>query len=1484
MTIKKHTRKYGNKYNASKKHTKRNKKNMKGGSDPQECGVDEDGNKLPDCPEGFRCKKHKKDKRGLCITSQLIIKHNDEELVLNAPEKRHNKWNIELIQDNVNEFIEIRNNSLKYTRNEIDEMIRGLIEQIDDNSLITLTNGATTRDEKIIRFIMLKDILEKQNQKDMPQEIQEEMQDVVEEKQEEKKEEVISEEEKKEDSNQESGVFSFLNTEKKETKLEPLTEEQIKKIDEMQNNLEIYPGDFNENEKNKFLNNVEKKHSEFLKENSNYDEFLYPELDDPNFNIKIAKQKEFHDTQYDGKIYDVKTQAEKMCNAEFELMPHQLFVKNFMSMQTPYNSLLLYHGLGTGKTCSAIGVAEEMRNYYKNIGSNEKIIVVASPNVQNNFKLQLFDERKLKLEGDVWNINSCVGNGLLKEVNPVQIKNVPRAKIISQINTLIQKSYLFVGYVEFASYIQRKTGVDESLELGVQESKELEIENIKKYFNNRLIIIDEVHNISAVQTNKKNKKTAIALAKLCKHAENLRLLVLSATPMYNNHKEIIWLVNLLNSVDKRGQIKEEDVFSKDGTFIEEKTDKNNNVKESGKDLLRRKLMGYVSYIRGENPYTFPFRIYPEDFDNTKALKTIEYPKKQMNNKDIENGIEFVPLYMNKIGSYQSEIYSKVMTETQNKLLGDNTNMPNFEELDSFGYTLLSSPIQCLNITYPSELENIENNIGSVGLREIMNQKIKKTPYMLRYGFEYKPEVIEKYGNIFSLDNIANYSSKIHSICQSIKKSKGIVMIYSQYIDSGVVPMALALEEMGFTRFGTASHTKSLFNNPPSEKIDSLTMKKESEYDSNNFLPAKYVMITGDKYFSPNNASDLKEVTNLENRNGEKIKVVLITKAAAEGLDFKNVRQIHILEPWYNLSRTEQIIGRAVRNLSHCALPFEERNVEIYLHGTLLEDEEKEAVDLYVYRYAEKKAKLIGNVTRLMKETAVDCILNIEQTNMSLEKLNESSQGQEVELSLSSKSTEPIQYKIGDRPYTAICDYMDNCSFICNPDTNLEKMSINKNNYFEEFAKINYPIIVKRIRELLKEKPFYKRDELIKSILQHKEYPIEHIDFALEKLVNNRSEFILDKYGNNGFLINKDDYYAFQPFEITDEYASIYDRSIPIDRKNYALDMELPLKKSDNKKKISDNANINVNSKKEIDETNEIEDVTTRNKLDKIFVDLQNNIQQVKEERDAKNKMESEIGEINKINKRKLAIIRKKYKTDVSDSNWYKNAGIIYDLMKDNYFISEELLEKYFIYHFIDCLELEDQLIIINELYKNSVNGSDIPYYKLIKQYYDDHVLVNGDKKAIILPSDKNVMYVFDNSKQIWLDAKPTEQTLFKQQIIEKFPIPKSKLNNIIGFIYQSKRERLFKIKIFGKDKNNTGVACNSLGKVDILHRLEPILKQNPHNIENWPSYDAETLDEILKPGLCVLLECIMRFYNESNTNTYWFLDSIQALTNNIEKL
>ena len=81
--------------------------------------------------------------------------------------------------------------------------------------------------------------------------------------------------------------------------------------------------------------------------------------------------------------------SDKLCNVkDFELTNHQQFVRNFLSFETPYNSLLLYHGLGTGKTCSAIGVSEEMRTYLKQMNISERIIIVASPNVQENFKMQ----------------------------------------------------------------------------------------------------------------------------------------------------------------------------------------------------------------------------------------------------------------------------------------------------------------------------------------------------------------------------------------------------------------------------------------------------------------------------------------------------------------------------------------------------------------------------------------------------------------------------------------------------------------------------------------------------------------------------------------------------------------------------------------------------------------------------------------------------------------------------------------------------------------------------------------------------------------------------------------------------------------------------------------------------------------------------------------------------------------------------------------
>jgi len=180
-----------------------------------------------------------------------------------------------------------------------------------------------------------------------------------------------------------------------------------------------------------------------------------------------------------------------------------------------------------------------------------------------------------------------------------------------------------------------------------------------------------------------------------------------------------------------------------------------------------------------------------------------------------------------------------------------------------------------------------------------------------------------------------------------------------------------------------------------------------------------------------------------------------------------------------MNRIEQIIGRGVRNCSHKDLPFIERNVEIFLHGTLLSSNQ-EAVDLYVYRLAELKAVQIGKVSRLLKEISVDCILNISQNNF-----NEDILKQKVEQKLS--NNEIIEYNVGNKPYTAICDYMESCQYKCVPDKNIESKDVKNFTYSESFIIMNNEKIIERIKQLIKEKYFYYKVDLVNLINLYKIY-------------------------------------------------------------------------------------------------------------------------------------------------------------------------------------------------------------------------------------------------------------------------------------------------------------------------------------------------------------------------------------------------------------
>lgn len=1320
---------------------------------------------------------------------------------------------------------------------------------------------------------------------------------------------------------------------------------------------------------NKFLLKKEILERSELEKDPEANDYLYPTLNDPNFNIKIAEKKEFNDTKYDGTIYDIKEQAEILSKADFELAPHQAFVRNFMSFQTPYNSLLLFHALGSGKTLSAIGVCEEMRVYLKQMGIVKRIIIVASPNVQDNFRLQLFDERRLKLVDGLWTMRDATGNRLLKEINPMNMKGLKKEKVISQIKGIINSSYLFLGYIEFANYIDKTQQVKGEYK-SEKEKKARMLRNLQNEFDNRLIVVDEVHNIRIADDND-NKKVADKLLELVKSANNLRLLLLSATPMYNSYQEVIWLLNLMNINDRRGTIEIKDVFDKNGNFK-----KNSKGEEVGKELLIQKATGYVSFVRGENPYTFPFRIYPEIFapDHSFLNKSIKYPKYQMNGKLIkdEDKLKILKLYLTNIGEYQSKGYQFIIDSLRKRKITTTTKkgvvreMPSFENMESFGYTLLQIPIEALNIVYPIEgleesmkhvlaiedysesdepsmspdsleeepkvvkksktkakpapaklllvedqekpdlktfekpflgLETLESepqvqpqrpltavpsaeegqvveltrkpssepSVSSVefepvvsggetssskstsspeyarinahdltgrrGLERMMEFVDRKSPPE-KGSFEYKPQTLRNYGRIFSPGEIGKYSSKIKNICDNIVSpdgivNEGIIMIYAQYIDGGVLPVALALEEMGFTRYGDGA--KSLFKTPPVEPVDARTMKPRTSKKA-DFIPARYSLITGDPRISPNNAFEVKSATSEDNKDGNKIKVIIISQAGAEGVDFKFLRQVHILQPWYNMSRIEQIIGRAVRNFSHKDLPFEERNVEIFMYGTILEKNKEEAADLYIYRVAEYKAVQIGKVTRLLKETAVDCIINHDQTNFTQDIMRSYEQGT-VEQTLSNGKTIE-EYRVGDAPYSAACDYMENCEYKCYPTKDIGEDNLNENSYNETFIMMNSEKIIQKIRALMKERFFYKKNDLILRINTPKPYPLVQIYAALTQVIENSNEYISDKYGRNGHLINIGDYYMFQPIELNNANISIFDRSVPIDFKHNTVNFEI---------------------KPEAEITKQVVD--------------KRHLQQMVEESRVQVIKENELfKELKEHFDTAIHFARSGEKIPRGDENWYKHCGItMRKLIKDG--IPENDVLMFLVEHIVDLLLYREKIELLNYLYSLEVIQEN-SLEKMMKDYLDSQIVTTRRLVGIILFAvDKRKIMIYNKTSKKWVDGEPEDDIEIASAAADKFKIPQGvQFNTIVGFIDNEKSNKYLVFKTKQTDaKRNTGARCDEAVKGKKLQILNIIVGSEKYTKENTKG--------MVQAELCALQEFLLRYYNKIKKNDkLWFFN------------
>ena len=250
---------------------------------------------------------------------------------------------------------------------------------------------------------------------------------------------------------------------------------------------------------------------------------------------------------------------------------------------------------------------------------------------------------------------------------------------------------------------------------------------------------------------------------------------------------------------------------------------------------------------------------------------------------------------------------------------------------------------------------------------------------------------------FSPEALPTISPKFQAILDRLTLSKGPVLVYSNFKTlEGVGLFSVALEfQQKYTKFDIVKTALGDWALSP-ETIAAgagypryITYTGDEEREKRNILLAifngKWGRVPGTL------AAQVKELTGADtNLHGEIIKVIMITQSGAEGISLANVRQVHIMEPYWNYVRLDQVKGRAIRICSHMDLPVDERNVDIFTYVMKFSDRQikerlvdetianidgNDTTDQSIFKLLMSKKKLSDSILDVMKQSAVDCELN-----------------------------------------------------------------------------------------------------------------------------------------------------------------------------------------------------------------------------------------------------------------------------------------------------------------------------------------------------------------------------------------------------------------------------------------------------------------------------------------------------------------------------
>lgn len=803
----------------------------------------------------------------------------------------------------------------------------------------------------------------------------------------------------------------------------------------------------------------------------------FPDTSNPAFSAILYSKKEFNKNKYNNQINTNNQSYEdissEMCKkTDFNLTNNQIFVKNFISPNTPYNSILLYHGVGVGKTCAAISIAEQFLPIYE-----KKCLVLMPTNLKDNFKKQLFD---------INNLNQCTSKKYLSYIQNNKILN--KETIEKKVNKIINEKYEFLGFLEFANQIKNNKEKYKSVEKFAGF--------IKKHFSNRVIIIDEVHNLRS-DTEDTQKISPLMLMEVLKYSENVKLIMLTATPMFNGSPEIIWIINYILANEKRPLIEHDNVFDNDGALT-----------TSGLKLIEKSTTGYVSYMRGENPFTFPFRLYPYESGDKSYLRKSNIPLIDIYNSKLEKNMVISDkfskqLNISTMSGYQTSVYEsfekKVKIDDKNDEEYDGVEN---EQINSISYNI-STMIQVSNIVYPEGAEE-KQKYGRSGFN---NNFYSTGTNGWKYQVSYKDKYKKAEDNFLNEDNLPEYSAKLDSIISYILKSDGIVYVYSNYIYSSLLPLAIALEHRGFKR----SNDSTIIKTP-----------NVSPSDKEKYGKMRYSFLTKDNNIRTSIPSEVDRITSPDNLNGEQIKVILGTSVTTEGINFKRIREIHIVEPWFHLNKLEQVIGRAVRMCSHIDLPASKRNVTIFKHACVpnfskAKSEKKECTDLRIYRIAENKQTNIQKVEKLLIQNSVDCNLNYPVLVYNTNKKVDIKTSQRVKI---------IGYKVLDRQDDKHRDLKCRNQIDNSKDRKLSDVTYSKAFLTDDISR--YIDVLKNVFENKNNKI-----QTYKNILENSKQFIFSLDeevlkFSIDAILENKIIFNID--GESGYIVYFSDTYMFQPLK------------------------------------------------------------------------------------------------------------------------------------------------------------------------------------------------------------------------------------------------------------------------------------------------------------------------------------------------------------------